>query len=760
MQHHTDSQASVDGSQSPFVPVTDVGPSYTSIIHNGTGRLPYHLPLTYELSSPHMNNPSGRSEDDALCNDSGNTCLSAQFELQTIKCIEGQLHAQDRAVPHNISCRIANRSTGLPLETIIEQRSYSTLHSELSLGSTNHQHLVFRTADRTASTAHAPQPGRCMNKTALHNIQDHIDQQKYEEKEIDDPAGSVVDPALLCADLYSAAPIALRIEHGQPSGGPQHQNHCDDSEGKGLKGLLRGVIQHVRGASGRSESQPSLLNWSSPVESQTERADTTREACPHIRDQEGESEFTEGGKRAYDVSARTDSISRFLTHTPDTCGKNSKISSSDPETLARGPSTVWHIPSKSLSALVHLPELSLPGPHLPDLCDARFMCKASKMREAQDGYTSSGAHTLSRSMRDDNSTRHTFNGISIDHSDTPSLYDYDQFQETSLCSTDSTDYSGTVLGIDLDLKLDFAPASPHINPIWVRTQTSSPSQQVPSGEVATPPGHPPYSITSSALPILLPLAAASGIVQPNYTTPHVSFYSPSGNLIQTEDSSSPVFSTSDHQTSTYLREPLARPAIIPLTTPPQSSIPLPLHLKKSRKKQNKSYHEESHIVPQSISPIILGNVKGCGGIIRMNSLTPHSGIPSCSKHHSKPNHTFPSFSRHFKSKSTFSNVYTSRTGSSIWTSCTSFKGNNRITRQKPDGRSAFSSTAASEFGPIVGRVIRACFCQDGYTRLASRDGCLGETYNNDARPGHDSIEVEVENVRIVEARRRDSLVDP
>ncbi|KAI4620909.1 hypothetical protein J4E83_005272 [Alternaria metachromatica] len=47
------------------------------------------------------------------------------------------------------------------------------------------------------------------------------------------------------------------------------------------------------------------------------------------------------------------------------------------------------------------------------------------------------------------------------------------------------------------------------------------------------------SITSSALTSLLPIAAASGIVRPNYDTPKISFFSPSGNLIQPEGSSTP-----------------------------------------------------------------------------------------------------------------------------------------------------------------------------------------------------------------------------
>jgi hypothetical protein len=146
------------------------------------------------------------------------------------------------------------------------------------------------------------------------------------------------------------------------------------------------------------------------------------------------------------------------------------------------------------------------------------------------------------------------------------------------------------------------------------------------------------SITSSALTSLLPIAAASGIVHANYDTPKISFYSPSGNLIQLEGSSSPVntgsptTATSNYSVSNRLPInsrsgtsclPPPRPTLVPRTTPPITTAPLPNNL---RHHHNYQHPERSQIssyesLIDSTTPVV-----GCGGVVRAHGTYPHNGI--------------------------------------------------------------------------------------------------------------------------------------
>lgn len=110
-------------------------------------------------------------------------------------------------------------------------------------------------------------------------------------------------------------------------------------------------------------------------------------------------------------------------------------------------------------------------------------------------------------------------------------------------------------------------------------------------------------ITSSALSALLPVAAAEGIVRPNFQAPRLSFYSPSGTLIEENANTQlPRFqslgkSSSKRKASTLIsgRSGTSRaydvlaaaahghsatPALAAVATPPQLSAPLPYHLRK------------------------------------------------------------------------------------------------------------------------------------------------------------------------------------
>jgi len=269
------------------------------------------------------------------------------------------------------------------------------------------------------------------------------------------------------------------------------------------------------------------------------------------------------------------------------------------------------------------------------------------------------------------------------------------------------------------------------------------------------------SITSSALTSLLPIATASGIVQPNYNTPKISFYSPSGRLIQSEGSSSPETSALQYRgsptvkTSNYNRTnrltaqntltataclPPARPTLLPMTTPPISSAPLPVHL---RHHHNYRHPERSQI--ESCESLLEQTpaVKGCGGIVRTSSFTLRSGTRHSPHKNNKPS---PQHKRHRSTKSIVHELkgdvsfYKSRyialaaqscgpTPKSKKT-CKKLHKRHTVTNEKTAKRNAskpqdlYKHAATSGqssqttqhvdnsiLGPLAGHALRICFCQ-------------------------------------------------
>jgi len=264
------------------------------------------------------------------------------------------------------------------------------------------------------------------------------------------------------------------------------------------------------------------------------------------------------------------------------------------------------------------------------------------------------------------------------------------------------------------------------------------------------------SFTSSALTSLLPIAAASGIVQPNYNTPKISFYSPSGRLIQSEGSSSPEthamhcgspsvrranFNRSDKLSARRNLNatgglPPVRPAILPMTTPPVPIATLPAHL---RYHHNYSHPERSHI--ESCESFIESSplAKDCGGVVRTNSFMLRSGTrrsPPRTKNASSKD------KRHQSTKSMLHDLkgdvsfYKSRYIALAVQSCASAKSkgkgatlhkrnavangqipghSTRKTRYYPSRtakrKEARQNDGEGFLGPLAGHVLRICFCQ-------------------------------------------------
>jgi hypothetical protein len=297
------------------------------------------------------------------------------------------------------------------------------------------------------------------------------------------------------------------------------------------------------------------------------------------------------------------------------------------------------------------------------------------------------------------------------------------------------------------------------------------------------------SITSSALTSLLPIASASGIVQTNYNTPKISFYSPSGRLIQPECSSSPEANTSIRGasptvTTSYYNKtiasskrhtlasipylPPARPSLVPMTTPPTTTAQLPAHL---RHHHNYRHPEKSQIVPCESLVESTPAVKGCDGIVRIDSLSPISGVLHSPHTKMKPNsnkrhRSSRSFIRDVKSDANF---YKSRLIHFAVQSCgtTSVEmgrkrdrsmlrkqytthsdpmhppahGGKPLNRSTGKGSQPIQTTSKLRMnrkgdkeilGPVTGHTLRICFCQpyDGVgkqTRIAATSDFCSNT---------------------------------
>jgi hypothetical protein len=266
-----------------------------------------------------------------------------------------------------------------------------------------------------------------------------------------------------------------------------------------------------------------------------------------------------------------------------------------------------------------------------------------------------------------------------------------------------------------------------------------------------------YSITSSALTSLLPIAAASGIVHANYDTPKISFYSPSGSLIQPEGSSSPSLTPVNTGSPTIVTSyynspnrltinsrsgtaclPPPRPTLVPLTTPPMTTVPLPSNL---RHHHNYQHPERSQISSYESLIDPTTPMTGCGGVIRTHSTYPRSRTLS-----SPYNQTHSSLQpRHHRS--THSLLHNIRSDMSFYksryialatqsrTMCLEKKYPRTTLAKRQKGYNKetaythYTSTshklaqeprARSILGPFAGYTMRICFCQpyDGAGKAA------------------------------------------
>ncbi|KAF2786816.1 hypothetical protein K505DRAFT_380015 [Melanomma pulvis-pyrius CBS 109.77] len=688
------------------------------------GRVHSQDPFAYYKAYLHTSESSPYGASDAI--DDANACHPISHPSQIIHCAGDQQPVRARPVPYHVAVRLANRATGVPLSTIIEQGSYSTLNSHESPRSVGRYPLI-KINDTILPSKYPHRASRSLDETTLRKIEENTHQEQHSHEDVALHAALGGDGGILDSPCTAATLIKLSLYARQLSGSSQTPATESDLESKGLKGFFRGVLQHARGARNDGSRSSSVTN-TPPHENRIEGLDTKEDSS---RAQHQCSEFTSTRLKtnARGVSTLGNSLPSSFSSSqqilPQIEARYHTSVSRDRERSARVyPSAASKSDAESSSPhFLQPPHSSLSSSSPP----SSEQVLSTTPRDIAREYSLAETCTPSHRSNDDLSAQHTSDIVPICKTNAPSLREYDRAREASICSTVSTTYSGTVLGIDLDLQQGYplvARRSP--TPVWIASSQVSGSQ--PGQNKVTI--NTPRSITSSALPVLLPLAAASGIVRPNHATPRVSFFSPSGNLIQAEDSSSQTTNSSHYRSSPMtdydnilsnpVYEPSIRPTLIPLTTPPTPTARLPAHM---RCHHNNQHPTHSHIVPKQpqlgikFAMATGADVKGCGGIIRANSLQPRSGMkqPGSTRKNRRSNRSSPcSFHSH-------------ALGSDKLASCVgqpSLQFQNCIAMERRRGRIRKEGHTKAESGarkahrtpsrPLGARAahaLRVCFCQ-------------------------------------------------
>lgn len=631
------------------------------------------------------------------------------------------------AAPCNLTTRLANRSNGPPLETIVEHHSRSTLNSRLSLLSlarlaalqeseiaqTNTADSQIRDAEHTSGD----QRVSSFLRNVLHTVQDTSRARPWS------------------SPLIQTATVTSRKKRAEPTQRSQRSHQYDSDASQTICAGLSTPRM--------SNGSTSALSPTPPEHCQTRSRQTSSSADVKL-------------------SARADlPFLTGLTHGSD---------------FINDPSPVPHLLSPSVATRSR----------------ERFTSVHPVQPKPREGAHNSGTAevpALLSERRSDTPVQNTLQSVSVYPGNAPLLAQCDcaieASRNASFCSTLSTSYSGTVLGVDLDLAPELigvqnlrrsCSPTPVAPPVWFTPQMAELERQAsmsesPEQTLNDRPNTTSHSIKSFALPSLLPIAAASGIITPNYSTPKISFYSPSGNLIQPESNSSPGTSSLEISGSPTLKasyyysirstpihqappattcSPPVRPALVPMTTPPIFSAPMPAHL---RHHHNYRHPEMSQIEFTGSFVLPTPAVRGCGGMVKSPSFTPRSG--TWQQHNKSKSGSFHghhrsigSIVRNLRFEARF---YKARLITRACTSCGP-SGKGKVLRkrhmvnrgaeggssshQKNNASSAATTVVVEEkarisstshkhddstLGPLAAHTLRICFCQpyDGAGRLTN-----------------------------------------
>jgi hypothetical protein len=409
--------------------------------------------------------------------DDGYTCNTGTIGLQDFHHIGTQQHAKARPIPYHLAVRLANRPDGgAPLATIIEQGSYSTLNSRGSLLSVG-LHPSARVAENHFPRRASYRVSRSLEDTTLYRIQEDAPQEQYTPAVVQAHAHPQ-DRGRSPSKFEAASP--MKTSFAKLPQFPRSQISDADHEvnRRRSKGFLRGILQNVRAAA-RTRSRSSSSTHMAVVE--------TRADWQGSSDNSPLSELQERDHLNREECSANCKASD-LTQGPHTCAastpmagsrtRNRKISVPDLQ-LSAPTSSYPSLHESSLpifeqtsnSESVH--DLLQPATVVRSLGLPSSVCLVfPEPRDVAYVGVATRSPTLSTEHRDGTSAQNTFDGVSVPKHSASSLPKHDHARETSrnasFSSTMSTSYSGTVLGVDLDLHQD-NPRSVHqsISPLPV-----------------------------------------------------------------------------------------------------------------------------------------------------------------------------------------------------------------------------------------------------------------------------------------------------
>ncbi|CAE6995449.1 hypothetical protein PTTW11_00105 [Pyrenophora teres f. teres] len=699
--------------------------------------------------------------DVVLEDDHGYTCrdMSCTDMVEDVGD-QQQQQTRGRAVPYNLAVRLANRSNGAPLATIIEQGSYSTLNSHGSLLSV--ARFPSLRAVETTSPSHTSL--RLTLDADEHARLQRITEHAQLEQLLGPAPGTPKEPS--CKGYGNTLPVNEPATPSVPTIPQPSQSAAYDSgeaeydaNAKTVKAFFRGLLHNVRTASrtrSRSSCSSSIHDAPSIPEHRQHRKETAG-AVPYIQLQASETSLLaydrhvghDSCEKPYHVSMP--SSSAIITHGLDYQNRHMELPMLNLRPYALDSNTA----SVATSQLLPPPAVTHPRERSPSV----RLVHPEPRDEAQHGC----------------STGNVFYAISTSGNPIHPLAENDRTTQASrnasFC-TMSTSYSGTVVGVDIDLQHDFphpvcrSQSTTPVAPVWFTPQMAELEWQASASEshestqaTETQPSR--RSITSSALTTLLPIAAASGIVRPNYNTPKISFFSPSGSLIQPEDSStpdtttasefsgSPLYHSNPNTAATYTAFPPKtclpppRPSLRPMTTPPTSSAPLPAHLRYHHNYRRPEQSQIDSTVGSTESFIVPAPaVKGCDGMMRSESRALYSRArysyeKTRLRQHYGRCRSIASFAGGLKNEA---RIHKARMITAIMAHCTT-TGKGRVLRKRvaADRRAAATAyvsmprekTSGAEsagkkgtrkrnvpgkrdiglLGPLAGHALRVCFCQ-------------------------------------------------
>lgn len=755
--------ALVLGQTQDLVDAVDPTLPHTTVSHARRGCVPGQDPFAYYTAFLNTESSSSNASlNGADQHGDGGTWCQPRAEAQStvpVGYVEQQQN-KPRTVPGSVADRLANRSNGAPLATIVEQGSVSTLNSHGSLLSAGRFPSI-RAVENASPVQTSHRHSRSLDDIALNRIQEE-DQDRHTfcndaKLNIQPKEGRGGKSKSYHAKSITAGSVSL---DDQRSPIPQLPELSPDMDPKGLKGLLRGVWSKVRSntrsrsLSSSNADVPELDQWCDVSSS----AQTDRKATMNP-DSQG-SPFTSASTMLLRPQATNGSSPQVTSkHSADGSASQSHVDS----TIFKPETVPVEIP------LPPIPNLScrqLGKEALPSACSVPLQPRDAGLDHIRHTATT----VLSRS-RDELVTRYTPDGAFAQPNDGGSLDDFarNASRNASFCSTMSTSYSGTVLGIDLDVQHEFLYTTRRsVTPVWFSptepVKTHNPSKRALPLEGAKPLR--PRSMTSCALTSLLPIAAAEGIVQQNLTTPQLTFYSPSGNLIQAQSASSTPTPTSSSRsrslsdsyfsgaptttTSYYnsasltsaqsalcaaVTNPGTRPALVPLTITPQSIAPLPQHLRHHHnyhrvdKSRIGSMCDSEIMLPSQVVTISDSQVPGCGGVVRPPNPNPHSGIPQSPPKRSMIGRSMYCLRLKEANRLAIDTSFLLRQNSSCkWRGChipaQNFRKKGK-TLQKRRVPHMVTVPEKDVIGPAAGHALRVCFCQpyDGVGRQTSEVGC-------------------------------------